>query len=102
MEIRRVTFWIGGTRGLFRATTGGLERVATDISISRYWTLVTACFRYKVVRLPPLTLTRDGKLWMATIQGLAMLDLPHLPKSERKPAIYMKELTVDRNRQLPR
>ncbi len=50
---------------------------------------------------PGLALTRDGKLWMATVQGLAMLDLPRLPKTDRKPAIYMEEFTVGRNQQLP-
>ncbi|HET9710989.1 MAG TPA: two-component regulator propeller domain-containing protein, partial [Pyrinomonadaceae bacterium] len=50
---------------------------------------------------PSLALTRDGKLWMATVQGLAMLDLPRLPRTDRKSAIYMKEFTVGRNQQLP-
>jgi signal transduction histidine kinase/ligand-binding sensor domain-containing protein len=50
---------------------------------------------------PNSALTRDGKLWMATVQGLAMFDLPRLRKSDRKPGIYMEELTVGRNQQLP-
>lgn len=48
---------------------------------------------------PDLALTPDGKLWIATTQGLAMLDLPRLPKTGRKPAIYVREVTVDRNKQ---
>jgi len=50
---------------------------------------------------PNAALTRDGKLWMATVEGLAMIDLPHLPRTDRKPTTYMKELTVGRNQQLP-
>src|ERR1700719_1918753 len=50
---------------------------------------------------PNSALARDGKLWVATPQGLAMLDLPHLPRTNRKPAIYMEEVTVGRNVQLP-
>ncbi len=50
---------------------------------------------------PDSTLTRDGKLWIATTQGLAMLDLPHLPRTDRKPAIYVEQLTVGRNQQPP-
>ena len=34
---------------------------------------------------PNSALTRDGKLWVATPEGLAMLDLPHLPRTNRKP-----------------
>src|SRR5262249_38484399 len=50
---------------------------------------------------PGLALTRDGKLWVATVQGLAMLDLKHLPRTDRKPVIYMNEFTVGREQQLP-
>ena len=50
---------------------------------------------------PNSTLTRNGKLWIATTQGLAMLDLPHLPRTDRKPAIYIQEVTVGRHRQPP-
>jgi len=45
--------------------------------------------------------TQDGKLWLATVQGLAMMDLPRLPRTDRKPVIYMKEFTVGRNQQFP-
>lgn len=50
---------------------------------------------------PPWALTRDGKLWIATLHGLAMLDLPRLPRTDRKPAIYMQEVTIGRNQQAP-
>jgi len=50
---------------------------------------------------PDLAVTRDGKLWVATEQGLAMLDLRRLPRTDRKPAIYVREVTVGRNAQSP-
>ena len=50
---------------------------------------------------PNSALTRDGKLWVATPQGLAMLDLPRLPRTNRKPVIYLREITVGRNVQPP-
>jgi len=50
---------------------------------------------------PVSALTSDAKLWVATIKGLAMIDLKRLPKTDRKPAIYMKEFTVGRKQQLP-
>jgi len=46
--------------------------------------------------LPNLAVTSDGKLWAAMMQGLAMLDLPRLPRNNRRPAIYMEEITVGR------
>ena len=42
-----------------------------------------------------------GKLWIATNQGLAMLDHLRLPKTDRKPAIYIENVTVGRNSQAP-
>jgi len=50
---------------------------------------------------PNSALTRDGTLWVATSEGLAMLDLPHLPRTNRKPAIYIEEVAVGRNIQPP-
>src|SRR5262249_52012408 len=50
---------------------------------------------------PILSVTSDGKLWIATTQGLAMLDLPHLPRTNRKTPIYIEEITVGRNKQPP-
>jgi signal transduction histidine kinase len=50
---------------------------------------------------PNSALTRDGKLWVATPQGLALLDVPRLPRTNRKPAIHLREVTVGRNVQAP-
>jgi len=50
---------------------------------------------------PNSAITPDGKFWVATVQGIAMLDLPRLPRTERKPTIYMEEITVGREQQPP-
>ena len=50
---------------------------------------------------PNSALTPDGKFWVATVQGIAMLDLPRLPRTERNPAIYIEEVVVGRDQQLP-
>lgn len=51
--------------------------------------------------IPDSALTRDGKLWLATPQGLALLDLPRMLSVDRKPTLYMEEITVGRKRQPP-
>jgi signal transduction histidine kinase len=51
--------------------------------------------------LPDLAVTSDGKLWAATLQGLTMLDLSRMPRNNRKPAIYMEQITVGRTMQPP-
>ena len=47
---------------------------------------------------PNMAMAADGKLWVATVQGLAMLDLRHLPFNSAKPLIYVDEVTVGRER----
>ncbi|HET6975317.1 MAG TPA: two-component regulator propeller domain-containing protein [Pyrinomonadaceae bacterium] len=44
-----------------------------------------------------LALTRDGKLWAATPQGLAVFDLRRLPVTNEKPSIYLTDITIGRN-----
>jgi hypothetical protein len=46
---------------------------------------------------PISAITPDGRLWFATTQGLAMIDLPRLPRTDRKPTIYVREITVGRD-----
>jgi signal transduction histidine kinase len=48
-----------------------------------------------------LTITPDGRLWVATLQGLAMIDLPRLPRDANKPAVYLRDVVVGRKSQPP-
>jgi len=43
--------------------------------------------------------TSDGKLWAATVKGLAMFDLSRLPVTKAKPSIYLTDVTIGRNTQ---
>jgi signal transduction histidine kinase/ligand-binding sensor domain-containing protein len=47
---------------------------------------------------PNITTTRDGKLWVATTGGAAMLDLSRLPPAAGKPLEYISEIDVDRKK----
>lgn len=51
--------------------------------------------------VPNITATPDGKVWVATRNGLAMVDTMNLPKAITKPATYIEQITVDRHRQTP-
>lgn len=61
-------------------TTDGLDAAATSTS-------------------PVLALTPDGKLWGATVKGLAMFDLRRLSVTNAKPSIYLTDLIIGRNSQ---
>jgi hypothetical protein len=45
-----------------------------------------------------MTTTKDGKLWVATVAGAAMLDLSRLPPAAGKPLEYISEVEVDRKK----
>ena len=47
---------------------------------------------------PNMTITKDGKLWVATLGGAAMLDLSRLPPAAGKPFEYISEVEVDRKK----
>ena len=48
---------------------------------------------------PNMVIDREGRLWVTTVQGLAMIDLQRLPHQRRRPAIFIEEVTVNRRTQ---
>ena len=50
---------------------------------------------------PHLTTTLDGRLWVTTDQGLAMIDLPRLPRDAGKPVVYVRDTVVGQKPQRP-
>jgi signal transduction histidine kinase len=45
-----------------------------------------------------IALTDDGRVWVATTKGLAVLDARRLVVTDTKPSIYLTSVTVGRNR----
>ena len=52
------------------------------------------------VGAPNLALAPDGKLWVATVKGLAMIDLTAAPRVTRKPKVFVGAITVGKQKQL--
>ena len=52
------------------------------------------------VGTPNMALTRNGKLWVATVRGLAELNLERLRPVSGKPRIFVSEVTVGRTQQI--
>jgi ligand-binding sensor domain-containing protein len=48
-----------------------------------------------------MAITRDGKLWVATNQGLAMIASSQTPPNNRPPAIYMQRIVVEKKVESP-
>jgi len=48
-----------------------------------------------------MAVTNDGRLWVATEQGVAMLEFSKLRHTDRKPAIFMEKIVVGKTAQPP-
>ncbi len=47
---------------------------------------------------PNMAITPDRKLWVATVKGLAQLDLARLSRAKRKPVVFVDEIALGRSR----
>jgi hypothetical protein len=95
--------WLSST-GITRVAANALQQLRAQDEPLDYGSFGVAdgmATAQSTIGHPDSTLTRDGKLWVATTQGLAMMDLPRLPRTARKPSIYVEEVTVGRNTQFP-
>lgn len=95
--------WLNGG-GIWRITRSALEKPRghdEPLDFKNFGIPDGLISREGSVGYPNAALTPDGKLWLATVEGLAMFDLPQLPKTDRKPVIYMEEMTIGRNQQAP-
>jgi signal transduction histidine kinase/ligand-binding sensor domain-containing protein len=48
-----------------------------------------------------IAMTNDGKLWVATTEGLAMIDVPNVRRVNEKPSIYLEKVVVGKTVQTP-
>jgi ligand-binding sensor domain-containing protein len=97
--------WFSGTQGVSRISVESLEQAGADSDSPLDYSSFTRedglnsqeCSRGQ----PNMVVTPDGKLWVATRTGLAMLSLSQqLPLSHKSP-IFVDEVEVGRNKQTP-
>jgi signal transduction histidine kinase len=94
--------WFTGGNGIFRFSSGVFtqNKVGPDNPLDYAWfgkadgMPSTQCS----IGAPNVVLAPDGKLWVATVQGLAMLTLSHLSFDTAKPRVFVEDVTVGRTR----
>ena len=99
---QRGELWFTGGNGIFRFSSAAFRQNqgVQEAPLDYAWfgrtdgMASTQCS----IGTPNMAIAADGKLWVATVQGLAMLDLQHLPFTSAKPLIYVDEVTVGRER----
>jgi signal transduction histidine kinase len=50
------------------------------------------------VGAPNIAITPDGKMWVGTVKGLAMIDTSRLPLTGRKPKVFVSDIFTDGKR----
>jgi signal transduction histidine kinase/ligand-binding sensor domain-containing protein len=97
--------WFSGRDGIYRVAAGDLRRAELDpdspVDYTSYGRTDGLETRECTTGQPNIAITPDGKLWVGTLKGLAMLDLRREPKRDRKPAILMDEVDVGKTKANP-
>jgi len=94
--------WLAGLQGITR-----IQRWEPDRGMPADYTLFTKDDGMQSAECtntgmgPHMTITRDGRLWVTTVQGLAMIDLPRLSRVAGKPVVYVRDTVVGRKPQRP-
>jgi signal transduction histidine kinase/ligand-binding sensor domain-containing protein len=97
--------WFSGTNGIFRFAATAFRQGHNDQENPPDYAWFgrtdgmasTQCG----IGTPNMAIAADGKLWVSSVRGLAMVDLPRLHFDSTKPAIFVEEVIVGRERQLP-
>jgi ligand-binding sensor domain-containing protein len=92
--------WFSSREGVIRIAEQELEQAGSGLPLNyqvfdRADGLITT---QASVGSPNIASTADGKLWIATVKGLAMIDPRSLSLTGRKPQIFVAGVTSDGNR----
>ena len=96
--------WFSGTNGILRIHLKDLTSSWEDQDAPLNYQLFNRSDGLNSIQCsggsPNVTITPDHKLWVATVKGLAMLDLARLPSASRKPVVFIGAVTVGTNKVL--
>jgi len=98
VESDRHDLWFSGRNGVFRVAAGELKRQESDhgspFDVTTFGLADGMISNECSEGQPNIGITPDGKVWIGTLKGLAMLDLRRMSHESRQPAIFMEEVTV--------
>ncbi len=100
----RQELWFSGGNGLFKFPTPALERTDQErdspLNYAAFGLADGMRSTQCSVGAPSMAITRDNKLWVATVNGLAELDLARMKTSVDKPLIFVDAVTLGRTSQI--
>ena len=95
--------WFSGGNGIFRFAGPSLEaehQKELPVDYTSFGFADGMNSTQCSIGTPNMALTREGKLWVATVRGLAELDPERLRPISDKPRIFVSDVTVGRIRQI--
>jgi hypothetical protein len=104
IETTQHDLWFTGRNGIIRISRENLIRSISDHDAPLdYFHLDRTDGLNSIqcsVGAPNIAITPDNKLWVATVKGLAMIDLVRLSQTSRKPEVFVGAVTLDKTKVL--
>jgi len=102
VESPRHDLWFSGMNGILRVGLGDLKKSVKDHSTPLDYSVIDRADGLATIQtsvgFPNITISSDHKLWVATVKGLAMLDLDKLPGPGGKPKVFVASVTVGKDK----
>jgi signal transduction histidine kinase/ligand-binding sensor domain-containing protein len=102
VESEQHDLWWSGTNGIVRIGLNDLKSSLDSRHAPLDYQLIDRADGLNTIQCsvgsPNMAITPDKKLWVATVKGLAMLDLARLPGTGRKPKVFIGAVTVGKER----
>jgi len=105
LEDKQQNLWCSSNKGIFRVSKAELDKVANDANASVNPVFYgpadgTLTREASGGGHPAGWRTSDGRMWFATIKGLAVIDPEHIPLNTAAPPIAIEQFFVD-NQSIP-
>jgi signal transduction histidine kinase/ligand-binding sensor domain-containing protein len=104
VESSQHNLWFSGIDGIIRIALSDLKKSVTDrdapLDYARFDRADGMNSVQCSVGAPNMAITPDDKLWVATVKGLAMLDLARLQQGNTKPTVFVGAVTIGKNKEL--
>jgi signal transduction histidine kinase/ligand-binding sensor domain-containing protein len=104
VESSQHDLWFSGIDGIIRIALNDLKKSVTDrdapLDYARFDRADGMNSIQCSVGAPNMAITPDNKLWVATVKGLAMLDLVRLQQANTKPKVFVGAVTIGKSKEL--
>jgi signal transduction histidine kinase/ligand-binding sensor domain-containing protein len=96
--------WFSGTNGILRVRLKDLHKFVTDHTAPLDYSVIDRADGLGSIQCsvgaPNMTISPDNKLWVATVKGVAMLDLDRLSAPSGNPKVFVAAVTIGKDRNM--